>query len=255
MADLPGMFPLWAWAAGGALLGAIVGSFLAVLVVRWPQRRSVAAGRSVCDGCGVVLRPLDLIPLASFAMLHGRCRRCGTAIDPLHPAMEAAGSLIGLVSLAVAPGAAGLAGAVLGWGLLALAALDLRHFWLPDKLTLPLLGCGLAIGAAGIGPSLNDRLIGAAAGYLVLRLVAFAYRRLRGRHGLGGGDAKLLAAIGAGLGWRDLPLVLLLASLAGIVAVLVAISLGRTMQATTKLPFGPLLAGAAWLVWLASLFR
>ena len=117
------------------------------------------------------------------------------------------------VSLVLVPGWLGLAGALFGWVLLTLALLDAGHFWLPDKLTLPLLLLGLAIVNE---PPLLHRLIGAAAGYAVLALIALAYRAARGREGLGGGDPKLLAAIGAWLGWQALPFVLLAASLAGL---------------------------------------
>lgn len=235
----------------GGMLGAVAGSFLATLAIRWPRRRSVARGRSACDGCGTPLRPLQLVPVLGFTVLRGRCRACGAAIDPWHPGMEIAGTGVGMAALAAHPGWEGLGGAVLGWMLLALAMLDVRHLWLPDRLTLPLLGLGLAAGLAGAEPPVADRLIGAAAAYLLLAGIGEAYLRLRGRIGMGGGDPKLFAAIGAWLGWHALPLVLLAASLGGLAAALALRIAGRPVDARSQLPFGALLALAGWSIWLA----
>lgn len=236
----------------GALVGLVVGSFLAALVVRWPAGRSVARGRSACDQCGTALRWHNLVPLFSFVAARGRCRSCGGWIDPVHPAVEAAAAVIGAAALAVAPSWQGLAGAVFGWMLLALAVLDFRHLWLPDRLTLPLFVLGLAAGLAGLPPPLLDRAIGAAAGFVALWLVGFVYLRLRGRSGLGGGDPKLLAAVGAWLGWAALPWVVLLAALAGLAAVSVQAVRGRPVGATQPLPLGTLLAAAGFAMWLVS---
>ncbi|PTQ09846.1 prepilin peptidase [Sphingomonas oleivorans] len=240
------------WLRGliGLLLGAIAGSFLATIVVRWPAGRSIAQGRSQCDGCAAPLRAHELVPLLSYVMQAGRCRRCGRRIDRRHPAIELASGLIGAAALVALPGWAGLAGALFGWVLLALAVLDFEHLWLPDKLTLPLVGLGLAAGLAGAEPALTERVIGAAGGFLLLRWIAAGYRLLRGRTGLGGGDPKLFAAIGAWLGWRALPSVLLVASLMGIAVVLLLMLRGRKVEATSRLPFGLFLALAAWPVWL-----
>lgn len=231
----------------GALLGLVVGSFVAVLVRRWPAGRTIG-GRSACDGCGTALRWWELVPLASHLALRGRCARCGGAIDPRHAMIELAGGAIGAVALGVAPDATGLAGAVLGWTLLALALLDLSHHWLPDRLTLPLVAGGLVIGTAAP----VDRAIGAVAGFASLWLVAAAYRRARGRIGLGLGDAKLFAALGAWLGWRALPGVLLAASLLGLAAALVLRATGRSVGWTTRLPLGTLLAISGWGAWVAT---
>ncbi len=238
-----------AWTGIGALLGLVVGSFLATLVLRWPAARGLG-GRSACDGCGVALRVRDLVPLLSFAAARGRCRTCGSAIDPVHPALELAAAGVGAAALALVPGPAGLAGALLGWILLALAVLDARHLWLPDRLTWPLLGLGLLGGAAGLPPPLSDRAIGAALGFAALWLVAAGYRRLRGRDGLGGGDPKLLAAIGAWLGWQPLSWVVLLAALGGLAWVAVQRLRGSTIAGGDALPFGTLLAGAGFALWL-----
>jgi leader peptidase (prepilin peptidase)/N-methyltransferase len=148
------------------------------------------------------------------------------------------------------PGPAGSAGAVFGWLLLALAALDIAEFWLPDALTLTLALAGIAAGLAGIDPPLTDRLIGGAAGFGSLWLIGFAYQRIRGRQGLGGGDPKLLGAIGLWLGWRMLPAVLLLAALTGLALVLVGMLTGRAAKLDDRVPFGALLAIAAYPAWL-----
>lgn len=234
----------------GAALGAIVGSFLATLVVRWPEGRSVINGRSVCDGCGTALRAHELVPILSFLAQRGRCRRCGSNIERAHLWIELGAALIGAIALLAHPGPAGLVTAILGWWLLAIGALDAEHHWLPDKLTLPLLPAGLVVAWVGIGPALEARLIGAAAGYGALAGLALLYRLVRGREGLGGGDPKLLAAIGAWLGWTQLPYVLLGAGGLGLAAVSLVRLRGGTVAATDRLPLGTLLALAAWPIWL-----
>jgi leader peptidase (prepilin peptidase) / N-methyltransferase len=112
----------------GAVLGAVIGSFLATILVRWPEGRSAAAGRSACDGCGATLRPFELVPILSHVVQAGRCRRCGAAIDPLHVRVEIGAALIGLVAFAVQSGPEAFVTATLGWWLLLLALLDVRHF-------------------------------------------------------------------------------------------------------------------------------
>lgn len=229
----------------GIIAGMIAGSFLATLAVRWPAGRSVARGRSACDGCGVAIPAWRLLPLASYLAQRSRAACCGMRIDWRHPALEAGCAAIGGLALAVAPGPAGWAGALFGWILATLALLDAEHFWLPDALTLPLVAAGLAAGAAGWPPSLVDRVAGAAAAFLTLKTIASVYRQTRGRVGLGGGDAKLLAAIGAWLGWRPLPWVVLGACALGIGWALLA---GKRRQ--DRLPLGTLLAISAWAAWL-----
>lgn len=207
-------------------------------------------GRSRCDACDAPLRPGELIPLVSYIAAGGRCRRCGEAIDPRHIAMELAGAGIGLAAFAAHSAPLADVTALLGWWLLLIAALDLEYQWLPDRLTLPLLPLGLLAAWAGFGPPLADRVIGAAMGFLILWIVAALYRRIRGREGLGGGDPKLLAAIGAWLGWQQVPAVLLGAGLIGIAAVLTKRLRGETVTGTDRLPLGSLMAIAAWPIWL-----
>lgn len=231
------------------LLGVIGGSFLATLVVRWTDGRSVVAGRSACDGCGRTLSPVELVPLVSAVVQRGRCRACGSAIDPVHWRVELACLLVGASAGLVAAPVEAVAGAGFGWLLVTLAALDLRAWWLPDRLTALLAGGGLASGLIG-DPPWPDRLIGGVAGFALLWLVAASYRRVRGREGMGGGDPKLFGAIGLWLGWRMLPAVLLVASLVGLGVVLWRRLTGRAMARDDALPLGMLLAVAAYPAWL-----
>jgi leader peptidase (prepilin peptidase)/N-methyltransferase len=176
----------------------------------------------------------------------GRCRTCGAEIDPLHGRVEAGCAIIGALALGFAPGVAGVGWALLGWILLTLALLDWRHYWLPDALTLPLAFLGLTIGLWTTSVPLMDRIIGAAAGYGVLLAISVAYRMARGREGLGLGDAKLLGALGAWLGWQALPFILLMASVTGLTVMLLT---GRARSATTRVPLGTFLAIAALPAW------
>jgi leader peptidase (prepilin peptidase)/N-methyltransferase len=234
----------------GFVLGAVIGSFLAAILVRWPEGRSVLRGRSQCDACGRTLSPRDLVPILSWFLVRGRCRHCGAAIDRRHLAIEAGAALIGLTAILAHPLPAAVFTAIFGWWLFLLAALDIEHFWLPDRLTLPLGLAGLLVAWVGIGPPLPDRLVGAAAGYACLALVAWAYRRLRGREGMGGGDPKLFGAIGAWVGWPLLPPVLLGAGLIGLAVIGLGALRGRPVAASDRLPLGALLALAAWPAWL-----
>jgi leader peptidase (prepilin peptidase)/N-methyltransferase len=233
-------------AGGGALLGLIIGSFTATLVIRWPQGRSVLMGRSHCDRCNVQLGARDLIPVASHLIARGKCRACGAAIDPRHLAIELVSAIIGAVALSLNPGIAGLGGALFGWMLIALAALDVEHFWLPDRLTLPLAALGIGLGLGAI----EDRVIGGAAGFAALAGIAYVYKLTRGREGLGGGDPKLFGAIGAWLGWQALPFILLGASGTGLVWALLRHLRGTPIAATDRLPFGALMAIVAFPLWI-----
>ncbi|ATW05586.1 prepilin peptidase [Sphingorhabdus sp. YGSMI21] len=232
------------------LLGLVVGSFLATLIIRWPEGRSVVAGRSACDHCGHNLRAGELIPVLSFVLQAGKCRQCGAAIASDHPGIELAAALVGGLSVLVSPDGNGLAGALFGWLLLTLAALDVKHHWLPDRLTATLAISGVLASLLSADPSLQDRLIGGVAGFASLAIIAALYKGIRKRDGMGGGDPKMLGAIGCWLGWQMLPLVLLGASLVGI---LVAISWrlrGKSVVAGTMLPLGSLMAIAAFPLWL-----
>nr|WP_047167487.1 A24 family peptidase [Sphingomonas sp. Y57] len=240
--------------AAGALLGVIFGSFIATIVVRWPRGRSAVRGRSACDGCGAALGPARLVPVFSYAIQRGRAACCNGRIDPVHPLAELLGGMIGALAIAAAPDLPqAIAGALFGWVLLTLALLDLRHFWLPNRLTAALTLAGLGVGLAGLPPDLLDRLIGGVVGFLLLEVVRRGYRWLRGRDGMGGGDPKLFGAIGLWLGWRLLPIVLLGSALAGLATALLLSLVGRRLGATSRLPFGPFLALGAWGVWIAAM--
>jgi leader peptidase (prepilin peptidase)/N-methyltransferase len=233
------------------LAAPFAGSFFFVLVQRLPLDDPGLWGRSRCAACGHALSARELLPIVSFLVQRGRCRACGAAIPIGHLIAELVCVLI--AAAAIATGADGLvlwAGCLLGWTLLALAWIDWAHFLLPDALTLPLLLAGLAEAWLAEPWEVTDRALGAVAGYLAFRLLAEAYRRLRRREGLGQGDAKLLAAAGAWLGWQALPQVVLLAALFGLGLALLARLRGASVGAATALPFGPPLAAAIFLLWL-----
>jgi leader peptidase (prepilin peptidase)/N-methyltransferase len=237
------------WPALLGVLGAIAGSFLATIAVRWPAGRSVLGGRSACDSCGRTLAAHELVPLVSGAMAGGRCRSCGAAIDARHLLVEAGCVAIGVAAGLAAPGWQAVAGAMFGWLLLVLAILDATDFWLPDELVAGLALSG-AVTAWWCPPDLAERIVGGVAGFALLWLVAAGYRRWRKREGLGGGDPKLLGAIGLWLGWRLLPAVLLVAGLVGLGWVAFQHLRGRTMAGDDALPLGTLLAIAAYPAWL-----
>jgi leader peptidase (prepilin peptidase)/N-methyltransferase len=244
--------PDWGWPALLGLLGVVFGSFIATVALRWPQGRSALHGRSACDSCDKALRAHELVPLFSFVLQRGRCRGCGGAIHPGHPGTELAGLVIGVAAGLVAPGWEGVAGAIFGWLLLALAALDLAAFWLPNVLTAALALAGIADGFF-FPPNWLDRIAGGVIGYGLLELTRFTYRAIRGREGLGGGDAKMFAGIGIWLGASMLAPVLLCASLIGLAFALAARLSGRQMGMTSRLPLGTLLAIAAFPAWVYGL--
>lgn len=244
--------PDWLWPLLLGILGLVFGSFIATLALRWPEGRSALRGRSACDSCDKALRAHELVPLLSFALQRGRCRGCGGAIHPGHPGTAIAGLVIGVAAGLVAPGWEGVAGAIFGWLLLALAALDLAAFWLPNALTATLALTGIVDGLFFL-PTWIDRIAGGVIGYCLLELARFTYRYIRGREGLGGGDAKMFAGIGIWLGASMLAPVLLAASLIGLAIALAVRVSGREMTMTSRLPLGTLLAVAAFPAWLYGL--
>lgn len=237
--------PYGAGVGFATLVGLILGSFTATLVLRWPAGRSVF-GRSQCDGCERALGPLDLVPLVSAFAQRGRCRGCGAPIDPFHMQVELASGLIGALALAIMPGVAGWLWALFGWLLLPLALLDARHMWLPDRLNALLAIIGLLLAGPLLGTAMPDRWIGALVGGAALALVALLFKRLRGKDGMGGGDPKLMAAAGAWLGWQALPLMLLIASVGGLAWALATQGKGDRPLSLRAIPFGVFMAVAAW---------
>jgi leader peptidase (prepilin peptidase)/N-methyltransferase len=230
------------------LAAPFVGSFLATLAVRLPEGRGWVGGRSACPACGAALAWHDLVPVASWLVRRGRCRSCAAPIAPLYPLIELAALVAALWAWTLRPGPEAWIDAGLGWTLIALAACDARARVLPDTLVLPLGVAGLAL--AWPGGALLDHGIGALAGFLAFAAVRWTYHRLRGREGLGLGDVKLMAAIGALVSWQGLPSVVTLAAAGGLVALGLARAQGRPVDRRTEVPFGPFLAFATWLVWL-----
>jgi leader peptidase (prepilin peptidase) / N-methyltransferase len=239
----------------GALLSApFVGSFLGVVVRRLPEGRPIAWVRSCCECCGAALSAWDLVPLCSWLASGGRCRYCGHHLGWFYPAIEFSAVAVALAALAAGGGEKIWLDCCLGWWLLALGWIDVRRWLLPDPLTLPLIIAGLAAAVAFDPERLTDRALGAALGYLSLRAVALLYRGLRGREGLGHGDAKLLAASGAWVGAMALPQVVLGAAVSALFTAACLRLAGVRLGADSALPFGPFLALTTWLIWLLGPF-
>ena len=255
-----------------ALLGLLVGSFISVIVYRLPimlerawqsselpnelptEAFNLAVPRSHCPSCAQQLSASENVPVVSFLFLRGRCRHCKSRISALYPLVEIAASVASiLVAMTFGFTASTLAFLAFAWFLLALSLIDLDHHLLPDDLTLPLLWLGLLVSAFNLGlpgVSLFDAVIGAAAGYITLWSLFWAFLLVTGKEGLGYGDFKLLAALGAWLGWQAILPVLLLASLAGAAIGLILIVFGGR-ERSAPLPFGPFLAAAGFvmLIW------
>ncbi len=227
-----------------------VGSFIGVLIDRLPEGRPIALARSRCNHCRRTLSALDMFPWVSFAVLRGRCRMCGAPIGWSAPAVELGATAIAVWAASVVQDVTIWISCSLGWVLLACGWIDLHTMLLPDVLTLPLLIGGLGTTALLDPESLSDHAAAAAAGYLLLFFVSISYRIIRGRNGLGLGDAKLTAALGAWVGLSALPLILLIASCIGLAAAVVLRVSGHVVTAQTRLPFGPCIAAAGWLMWL-----
>lgn len=255
------------------LLGLIVGSFLNVLIHRLPimldrdwttQSRAMLGlppepkgpaynlllPHSECPRCSHKIRAWENIPVISYLMLRGKCAECRAKISLRYPLVELA---TGILSAFVVYhfGLSWQAGAflVLTWGLLAMSLIDADHQLLPDVLVLPLLWLGLIVNGQGLFTDLYDALWGAVAGYLSLWLVYWAFKLITGKEGMGYGDFKLLAMLGAWGGWQILPLTILLSSLVGAILGVVMLKM-RNAQTSTPIPFGPYLAIAGWIALL-----
>lgn len=207
-------------------------------------------GGNVCDRCGAELRSLDCQPIAYTVSRHGRCRECSRSPCRID-------ILIWLIALVAVPVSASVLSnseviwidCLLGWMLVALAWIDSRTFLLPDELTLPLAAAGVAWSWFSTG-DIFVSLIGLTTGFCVLWMIGLLYRWFRGRHGIGLGDAKMLAAGGAWVGWASLPSVVLTATLSALIAVAVAHVLTHRARRDLAIPFGPHLALGIWLVHL-----
>lgn len=224
------------------LAAPFIGSVLGVLIRRLPRDEPVAMARSRCDHCRRTLAPIDLVPIVSYAALGGRCRTCRAPIGRFHPTIEILAVLVVLWVATQVTGARLIwADCGLGWVLLALGWIDAEFMILPDVLTLPLIVAGLAVTWVLEPQTLAGHAAAAMVGYGVFRLIDVGYRALRGRDGLGAGDAKLLAAAGAWIGFAGLPHLLIGAGLLGIAAILFLRARdGRALS--QPVAFGPALA-------------
>ncbi|MBL0526547.1 prepilin peptidase [Aeromonas dhakensis] len=256
------------------LFSLMIGSFLNVVIHRLPimlerewqaeylsyfnpetqpqqeERYNLMVPRSACPHCGHAITAMENIPLLSWLWLKGRCRECQAPISARYPLVELLTALLSLVVAATfAPGWGLLAALLLTWVLVALTFIDLDKMLLPDQLTLPLLWGGLLFNLTGGFVPLADAVIGAMAGYLVLWSLYWAFKLLTGKEGMGYGDFKLLAALGAWLGWQALPIVLLLSSLVGAI-IGISLILLRNHHQGKPIPFGPYLAIAGWIALL-----
>jgi len=241
------------------LFGLIVGSFIATVSLRLARDDEAVAGRSRCLGCNEPLKPWQMIPVISWLILRGRCGRCGAAISIRYLLIELAAGAIGVWAVLHGAAPAAMMGgswlligatALLGWQLLLIAVVDAENFWLPDILTLPLIGTGLvASGLLARGIPLAQ-IVGAVMGFVLLWLMAWLYRRVRKRDGLGGGDPILFAGAGAWVGVTGLPSVLLWACVVALCLVLGRLLMRRPVSGADRLPFGTLLAIGAGLTWI-----
>ena len=255
-----------------SLPGLIVGSFLNVVIYRFPimmqresdnyialenddqpphtDRYNLMMPGSACTHCGHALSVADNIPLISYAWLKGRCRYCHAPISARYPLVELlTAALSGVVIWQMGGSLAGLSALVLLWMLLAMTFIDIDTQLLPDELTLPLLWLGLLVNLDGTFVPLRDAVIGAAVGYLLLWVVYWLFKLATGKDGIGYGDFKLLAALGAWLGWMMLPVIVLLSSAVGAVVGLSLIAF-RGHQRDRPIPFGPFLAAAGLIALL-----
>lgn len=253
----------WLLATIAITLGLLAGSFLNVVIHRGPslwrlvddekRRGNLIGPRSYCPACGAQIKVIHLIPLVGFMLSRRKCAACSAPISWRYPIVELLGAAAGLGAYALfGPSLAALAAAFLFWSLIALAIIDFETGFLPDAITLPLALTGLVINFWGLFTTWQDALIGAVVGYVVFWLVAEIFYRLRGMEGLGLGDAKLLAALGAWLGWQALPPIVFIGSLIGLFWVLIMRLAGNKVSAQTALPFGPALAISGAIVFSAA---
>ena len=255
-----------------ALVGLFIGSFLNVVIHRLPKMLergwaeqcaelrgeeaakaplyNLAVPRSQCPACGHQISALENVPIASFLALGGKCSSCGKPISARYPLVEVLGGALAAAAIwRFGATWQGLAACVLLWTLVALTFIDFDTQLLPDSLTLPLLWAGLIVNLWGLFTPLASAVIGAVAGYLTLWTIYWLFRLIRGKEGMGYGDFKLLAALGAWLGWKMLLPIILMSSLVGALVGIVLIVLARRGR-EIPIPFGPYLAAAGFLVLL-----
>lgn len=255
------------------LLGLLVGSFLNVVILRLPrmmeqawksecreilelpaveeQKISLMFPPSCCTNCGASIRAWQNIPVISWVLLRGKCAGCKTPISMQYPLVEAATALMSAACVwHFGWGLQLLPALLLTWTLITLTVIDLRTQLLPDSITLPLLWLGLALALIPAFANLHDAVIGAIAGYLSLWSLFHLFRLITGKEGMGYGDFKLFAALGAWLGWQALPMIILLSSVVGAAVGIGMITLRRQGK-DVPIAFGPYLAAAGWiaLIW------
>lgn len=255
-------------------LGLAIGSFLNVVIHRLPimlergwrrecetflnvepsaapaPRFNLILPASTCPHCGYRIPAHQNIPILSYLALRGRCASCRKSIPVRYPFVELLGAIAGAAAAwHFGPGMAAFGAALLSWSLIALAAIDLDHQLLPDSITLPLLWLGITFNCWDSFVPLHASVAGAMAGYLSLWSVYWIFKLLTGKEGMAAGDFKLLAMLGAWLGWQQLPLIILLSSAVGAL-VGVALILGKRQTRETPIPFGPYLAIAGWIALL-----
>jgi leader peptidase (prepilin peptidase)/N-methyltransferase len=230
-------------------VGAVVGSFLNVVIYRVPRRRSIVRPGSACPACSAPIAWYDNLPILSWILLRGRCRRCAAPISIRYPLVEAAAgalAVLGLVGYGLEPVTAEVV--IFAWASLALGLIDLEHQILPDVLTYPAIAFGLGFSFFGGLVPVLDSVAGALVGAALPTAVILLYRWLRGIEGMGWGDVKYLAAIGAVVGLHGCLMVLVTAAILGALVGVGLIAVGRG-SAKTALPFGTFLA-AAVILWL-----
>lgn len=255
------------------VLSLAIGSFLNVVIHRLPKmlerqwrdelaelngqetatapRYNLMLPRSQCPGCGHQISALENVPVVSYLALRGKCAACKTRISPRYPLVEAlTGALSGFIAWRYGFSWHTLAALFFVWSMIALAFIDLDTFYLPDDITLPLVWAGLLVNMGGVFVDLQSAVIGAVAGYLALWVVFWSYKLATGKDGMGYGDFKLLAAIGAWLGWKMLPVVILLSSFVG-AAVGISLILFARHGRSVPIPFGPylVLGGLTAMFW------
>jgi leader peptidase (prepilin peptidase)/N-methyltransferase len=232
------------------VFGALIGSFLNVCIVRLPEERSIVRPRSHCPSCGHEIAWYDNVPVLSYVLLRGRCRGCRARISPVYPVVELlTGALAVALWMRLGPTMAFAGYFVFAAALVTVTFIDLDHRIIPDVISLPGIVIGLAVSFVSPLVTPLDSLLGVVVGGGILLAIAYAYQAIRGQEGMGGGDVKLLAMIGAFLGWQSVFVTLMLASLIGSV-IGVALMLYQRADAKLAIPFGPFLAGGA----LISLF-
>lgn len=267
-------FPL-IYISGAIILGLLVGSFLNVVIYRLPlmmerewkhecrlileidddtiepqEPFNLAQPNSCCPKCKAPIRPWQNIPVISYLLLGGKCANCKNPISIRYPIIEAVtGILSGVVAWYFGASMATLAVLGFTWALIALTMIDADHKLLPDQITLPLLWAGLILNSFGTFVPLYDAVWGAIGGYLSLWSVYWGFKLLTGKEGMGFGDFKLLAALGAWMGWQALLIIILLSSLVGAVVGSIILAVNKQGRGTA-IPFGPYLATAGWIAFL-----